>query len=150
MTSTADPVTMGPGAEARAAVLRQAAIDKRGRAVSKAEAAIREMTARGEEVNFRSVARVAGVSVNFLYRNERLNNQITRLRASRPSVTQPGTTADIPSTNNVIRTLAAQLAAERAARRDETTLLRRQLAAAHGELLLARRAGAADVHRHGS
>jgi len=58
--------------------------------------------------------------------------------------TQPNRQADIDSSSNpVLRALTAQLAAEKKDRHAEVTLLRAQLAAAHGELLNLRRTAAA-------
>lgn len=133
-------------AHTRATALKKAAAAKQERAVSNADKAIRHLSVNGQDVTFRAVARAGNVSVNFLYNNPELRHRIERLRANTPGVgrTQPNRQADIDSSSNpVLRALTAQLAAEKKDRHAEVTLLRAQLAAAHGELLNLRRTAAA-------
>lgn len=144
MTTMTPPATTATAPiDARAATLRQAAADKHDRAVAKTDTAIRELIKTGQDINFRSVARAAGVSVNFLYANDELSRRIARLRASTTPAAAPQPANSSESSNAVIRTLTAQLSAEKTARRSETAELRAQLAAAHGELLHLRRATSA-------
>ena len=68
-------------AERRAEVLRQAAQAKHTAATKRAEAALRTLIKAGEEINFRTVASTAGVSVDFLYRHPELRARIEHLRS---------------------------------------------------------------------
>lgn len=132
-----------PQARARTAALTRAASEKRKRSIVNAEKGIRHLTRTGEAITFRSVARAAGVSVNFLYSNSDIRHRIERLRAaSQPQPSTPRQGAASADSNNIIRELSAKLATERKARHEETATLRAQLAAAHGELLTMRRAAA--------
>ena len=72
MTETAD--------DRRARALRQAAQAKRQAAVTRAETAIRTLIKGKQEINFRSVARAAAVSLDFLYGNDDLRTRIEKLR----------------------------------------------------------------------
>lgn len=125
-------------AERRAQALRSAANAKRQAAIDRADAGLRAMVKDGQAVDFRALARAAGVSVNFLYHNAELRSRIEQLRnqQDRPERSEPAP----DSHSAVIRTLTAKLTAERRRRLDEVALLREQLAAAHGELLQLRRA----------
>lgn len=135
-------------ADTRAIALRQAAAAKQERAIGNADKAIRHLSINGQDVTFRAVARAGNVSVNFLYNNPELRHRIERLRAStNVSRNQRTPPADLdPASNTVLRTLTAQLTAEKKARHEEVTQLRAQLAAAHGELLNLRRSVAANGH----
>ena len=64
----------------RADALRKAAQAKRQAAVARAETAIRALIKNKQEINFRSVARAAGVSLDFLYGNDDLRKRIEKLR----------------------------------------------------------------------
>lgn len=126
-------------ADSRAAALRTAARAKQAAAIDRAEAGLRAMLKAGEPIEFRRLARTAGVSVNFLYSNTELRARIEQLRGqqARSASTKP---APVTSENTaVIQTLTAKLTAERRRHLDEARLLREQLAAAHGELLRVRR-----------
>jgi hypothetical protein len=70
----------GTAGERRASALRQAAQAKRQAAVTRAETAIRTLIKGKQEINFRSVARAAGVSLDFLYGNDDLRTRIEKLR----------------------------------------------------------------------
>ena len=74
-----DAVT-GTAGERRATALRQAAQAKRQAAVTRTETAIRTLIKGKQEINFRSVARAAGVSLDFLYGNDDLRTRIEKLR----------------------------------------------------------------------
>jgi len=67
--------------ERRAAALRLAAQARRQAAVARAETAIRQLIKDKKQINFRSVARTAGVSLDFLYANTGLRQRIEKLRA---------------------------------------------------------------------
>ena len=66
--------------ERRAAALRQAAQAKRQAAVTRTETAIRTLIKNKQDINFRSIARAAGVSLDFLYGNNDLRTRIGKLR----------------------------------------------------------------------
>jgi len=126
-------------AEARANTLRQAAQDKRDRATTKADQAIRAMTKQGDTIDFRNVARTAGVSVDFLYRNPALRGRIERLRSQRRPPARTATIDPEASTSQTIRLLTGRLAEEKRLHHEEATALRAEIAALHGELLRVRR-----------
>ncbi len=130
-------------AETRADTLRQAAQAKRTRATAKADLAIKTMTKSGQAIDFRNVARTAGVSVDFLYRNPELRARIERLRAQhRPPAPAATTDAESSSTSQTIRLLTARLTEEKRLHHEDVTTLRAELAALHGELLRLRRSPA--------
>lgn len=134
----AGPTHAGP-ADKRAAALRAAAQSKREAAVARAEAGLRAMIRAGDRIEFRALARLAGVSVNFLYNNNELKERIENLRQQQIHSSEPPP-AQIPDSDNaVIRTLTAKLSLERREHAQQVRLLRDQLAAAHGELLRLRR-----------
>ncbi|MFB7223810.1 DUF6262 family protein [Streptomyces sp. NPDC056227] len=58
----------------------RAAQDKHQQAVQRAEAGIRRLTKESEEINFRTVACAAGVSLDFLYAHTDLRKRIETLR----------------------------------------------------------------------
>jgi len=126
--------------ERRAAALRRAAQAKQQAAITRTETAIRQLIKDKQEINFRSVARSARVSLDFLYANTSLRQRIEKLRAqetaaARPPAPQAATTAE----SDLVHSLTVRLREERAARRTAITGLEDQLAAAHGELLRLRR-----------
>lgn len=114
---------------------------KREAATSRAERAIRELATTGQQINFRSVARAGGVSLDFLYANADLRARIETLRKQQdtpqtdPPLTPPGPEA----ASAIATTLTTKLHQERAAHRSALTELEQRLAAAHGELLRLRR-----------
>jgi len=128
------PETTAP-ADRRIAALRQAAQDKHQKAVQRAEAGIRKLVKQGEEINFRSVARAADVSLDFLYTHADLRKRIETLRgqqrAEERSPTQPPSADD----GTVIHTLTEALRRERTAHRGRVQELEERLATAHGEIL---------------
>jgi len=140
MTST--PIT---ASERRADALRRAAQAKRQAATARADTAIRQLIKDGKEINFRSVARAAQVSLDFLYANDDLRRRIEKLRAqqtARPAREPAAATADH---DDIVHILTIKLRQERDARRTAVSDLETQLAAAHGELLRLRRL----LHEHG-
>jgi Family of unknown function (DUF6262) len=129
-------VTITPG-ERRASALREAAQAKRQAAVARAETAIRALIKNKEEINFRSVARAAGVSLDFLYGNDDLRKRIEKLRNQQKARPVP---APAPADDNdIVHILTEKLRRERDTRRTTVSELEEQLAAAHGELLRLRR-----------
>jgi hypothetical protein len=122
----------------RAETLRRAAADKHDQAVGRAEAEIHKLLKNREAINFRSVARAAGVSLDFLYSHPELRNRIETLRRQQNPAT-PARPADVSGDGSVIRTLTESLRRERSANRERVNDLEKRLAAAHGEILRLRR-----------
>ena len=127
VTSSAD--------DRRAAALRQAAQAKRQAAVTRAETAIRTLVKGKQDISFRSVARVGGVSLNFLYGND-------DLRSPHREAPGPAETRPVPDPgpehadgSDIVHILTEKLRLERDTRRTAVSQLEEQLAAAHGELL---------------
>ncbi|MFE7402233.1 DUF6262 family protein [Streptomyces sp. NPDC057557] len=80
----------------RVEALRKAARDKREQAVQHAENGIRRLIKENEEITFRSVARAAGVSLDFLYAHADLRRRIETLRSQEQSATRiPAETTSI-------------------------------------------------------
>ena len=124
-------------AERRAEVLRQAAQDKHTAATKRAEAALRTLIKAGEEINFRTVAGAAGVSVDFLYRHQELRARIEHLRSRQRRTPSPPAAAPEPGQDD--QSVVVALTARLREARGEVAELKAQLAAAHGELLALRR-----------
>ncbi len=135
-------------ADRRAAVLRDAANAKHDAAVRRAEAGLRKLIKDGADINFRAVARAGSVSLDFLYAQPQLRARVERLRDQQLSARPAARRAEPdPDEGNVVRTLGAQLRAERAKRQDQVHDLEAKLAAAHGEILrLSRMLDAASPH----
>jgi Family of unknown function (DUF6262) len=123
-------------AERRAEVLRDAAQAKHQAASKRAEAALRKLSKAGEQINFRTVAATAGVSVDFLYRHPQLRARIEHLRARQQ---QSPPTAAVPDPGRDDHGVVVALTARLRDARSEIAELKTQLAAAHGELLQLRR-----------
>jgi hypothetical protein len=124
--------------ERRAEALRRAAQAKRQAAVTRAETAIRKLVKDQQEINFRSVARAAGVSLDFLYGNDALRQRIEKLRAQQNRRPAPDPTPE-DADGDIVHILTSRLRQESNARRTAVSQLNEQLAAAHGELLRLRR-----------
>ena len=126
-------------AEHRNEVLRAAAHAKHTTATKRAEGALRTLIKTGEQINFRTVANTAGVSVDFLYRHPELRARIEHLRSRQqqppPHAAVPPPQRDQDNDRGVLVALTARLREARS----EITELKTQLAAAHGELLALRR-----------
>ena len=130
----------GTAADRRASALRQAAQAKRQAAVTRAETAIRTLIKGKQDINFRAVARAAGVSLDFLYGNDDLRMRIEKLRdqqKARPAPDPGPGHAD--GSSDIVHILTEKLRLERDTRRATVSQLEEQLAAAHGELLRLRR-----------
>jgi hypothetical protein len=143
--SQAAPTGPPPGpAQRRATALRAAAAARHADAAQRADAGLRQLIKDGAEINFRSVARAGHVGLNFLYDQPDLRRRIEGLRAQQAAATPRPTPAPDArdSANNLLRTLSAQIKAERASHRDRVRDLEARLAAAHEEILRLKRAPA--------
>lgn len=129
----------GSAADRRAAALRQAAQAKRQTAVTRTETAIRTLIKDKQDINFRSVARAAGVSLDFLYGNEDLRSRIEKLRDQQKGRPVPDPGPEHADSSDIVHILTEKLRSERDTRRITVSQLEEQLAAAHGELLRLRR-----------
>lgn len=118
--------------------LRDAAQRRHTQAKERANAALARLSAAGAAISFASVAREAGVSTDFLYRQPQLRQRIQELRTT-------GTRRDsapAPEASNgsaPVRALSAQIKELRRRHHDEMTQLRDALAVAQGENLALRR-----------
>ena len=130
----AAPETVPP-ADRRIAALRQAAQDKHQQAVQRAEGGIRRLIREGEEINFRAVARKAGVSLDFLYAHTDLRKRIETLRGQQRAEDRPPPQAPSTDDGTVIHALTEALRRERTTHRERVQELEQRLAAAHGEIL---------------
>jgi hypothetical protein len=127
--------------------LRKAAAARTAAATARAENALTAMITGGEPVTFRGLAARAGVSLDFLYRNDGIRQRVEHYRAARPKRDEPaGEHARNDHPSSIVRTLTAQLADLKRRHREETAALRQALEQAHGENLLLRRRLAAG-HR---
>lgn len=120
--------------------LRKATAARTAAATARAENALAAMIKEGEPVTFRGLAARAGVSLDFLYRNDGIRQRVEHYRTARPKRQEPAAgeaREDHPS--SVVRTLTAQLADLKRRHREETAALRQALEQAHGENLLLRR-----------
>jgi hypothetical protein len=123
----------------RADALRKAAQAKRQAAVARAETAIRALIKNKQEINFRSVARAAGVSLDFLYGNDDLRKRIEKLRNQQKARPAADPAPEHADNSDIVHILTEKLRRERDTRRTAVSQLDDQLAAAHGELLRLRR-----------
>ncbi|MGP4030086.1 DUF6262 family protein [Actinomadura sp. 3N407] len=60
--------------------LRAAAAAKSAAAKARAEQGLRDMVRRGDPITFRGLAKTAGVSLDFLYRNTEIRHRVEQLR----------------------------------------------------------------------
>jgi hypothetical protein len=125
--------------ERRADALRKAAQAKRQAAVTRTGTAIRTLIKNQQEINFRSVARAAGVSLDFLYGNDDLRKRIEKLRDQQKTRPAPDPAPEHADSSDIVHILTEKLHRERDTRRTTVSQLEDQLAAAHGELLRLRR-----------
>lgn len=131
--------------------LKAAAAARTAATAARADAGLREMLRTGQPITFRGLARHARVSLDFLYSTTTLRQRIQQLRDQQRAqlsgaVSRHDTTGDAPAgvarpqtASSVVATLTAQLTDLKRRHRDETTRLRRELEAAHGENLILRR-----------
>ena len=87
MTATVSRQPGSSAAQRRADALRRAAQSKHQAATARADAAIRQLIKEKRDINFRSVARAAGVSLDFLYASTELRQRIEKLRAQQATRT---------------------------------------------------------------
>ena len=112
----------------RADHLRQLARDRHDSTASRAQAALSQLLTEGRPITFRAVAQHGQVSLDFLYRNVDLRQQIQRHRNSRTPPSRPSSADSTIIQAAQIRRLRLELADSR-----------RELEVAHGELLRLRR-----------
>ena len=115
---------------------------RREQAESAVEKALKAARKTRTPVSVASIAKVAGVSTDFIYRHPVLRPQVEALRRARRDAI-PGDAAGAPdaeaAASTLVRRLTQQLAADRRKHREEVAQLQAALAAAHGELLALRR-----------
>jgi hypothetical protein len=109
--------------------------------VGRADAGIRRLLKELADINFRSVARAAGVSLEFLYSQPELRTRIENLRRQQNPAT-PVRGAESSGDGSVIQTLAEPLRRERSTNREYVKELEQRLAATHEETLRPRRQAA--------
>jgi len=112
--------------------LLQAAADRHHDALGRGRAAIETLDRRGESITFTTVAREAGVSRGWLYRQADLRDAILTLRTDRQA-TGPHLPAAQRSTTDSLRQRVDGLRAEIAGLRDENAQLRERVARNLGE-----------------
>jgi Family of unknown function (DUF6262) len=120
--------------ELRVTRLKKAARAKSEEKTALASRAITKMDASGVQISFASVAKVAGVSTDFLYRSEALRNRIMSIRSSSrgPRQVPRAETASVASREVQIaelRTAIKELRTERDRLRQENEILRGDLLA---------------------
>lgn len=111
--------------------LLEAAAASHLNAVAKARRALRELDRSGQPITFHAVAKAAGVSRSWLYRDADMRGEIERLRAATAS--PAGLPAAQRATADSIRQQRDALNAELTRARQEIRDLREQLARQLGE-----------------
>lgn len=111
--------------------LVNAAARRSERTLERARRALREIDAAGEPISFQAVARAAGVSRQWLYKQPELRAEIERLRAQAPVVFD-GIPARQRATEASLRQRVQMLRVENQRLRDENSALRAELALAYG------------------
>jgi hypothetical protein len=121
--------------------LRDAAHRRHNQSTERATAALARLSAAGAAISFASVAREAGVSTDFLYRQPQLRQRIQQMRTTngRHSVRGAINDNEPPTASAPVRALSAQLKELRRRHGDEITALKQALAVAQGENLALRR-----------
>ncbi|GAS95153.1 uncharacterized protein RMCC_2119 [Mycolicibacterium canariasense] len=120
--------------------LRDAAHRRHEHSLQRATEALTALSAAGAPITFASVARKAGISTDFLYRQPELRIKIQQMRTQ--AHTPSTATADEAATTGPsapVRALSAQLKDLRRRYTTDTTALRQALAVAQGENLALRR-----------
>ena len=121
--------------------LREAAHRRHEQATERATAALTRLSAAGVAISFASVAREAGVSTDFLYRQPQLRQHIQQMRTpinrTVSAVDSEGGTP--PAESAPVRALSAQLKELRRRHNDQVSALQKALAVAQGENLALRR-----------
>lgn len=122
--------------------LRDAAHRRHQQSLQRATDALTALSAAGMQITFAGVARKAGISTDFLYRQPTLRSKIQQLR-TQPHA--PNTTpahadeAAATSESAPVRALSTQLKELRRTYHADTAALRQALAVAQGENLALRR-----------
>lgn len=121
--------------------LRDAAHRRHEQSLERATDALKALSDAGAPITFASVARKAGISTDFLYRQPTLRSKIQEMRtqpqARDTAATPTDEIADSPSAP--VRALSAQLKDLRRRYHTDTAGLRQALAVAQGENLALRR-----------
>jgi Family of unknown function (DUF6262) len=116
--------------------LNQAAAARHRRAVENAEQALRQLDAEGATITFQSIAKLAGVSRQWLYTQPALRAQIERLRDRAPA-TNDGVPARQRASEASLRQRLEALRAENQRLREENANLKTELAIAYGQQRIA-------------
>jgi hypothetical protein len=120
------------------APLAAAAGRKHEAALERAASALRDLDAAGEPVNFQTVARAAGVSRQWLYKQPQLRSEIERLRDASTART-PRVPVAQRASDASLRQRNRGLLEENTRLRAENTRLKEELALAYGQQREARR-----------
>ncbi|WP_131830755.1 DUF6262 family protein [Mycobacteroides abscessus] len=121
--------------------LREAAQRRHEDALQRASEAIVALTKAAEPITFASVARKAGTSTDFLYRQTDLRSRIEDLRVTSLPGKRSSPPAEEPSETSsaAVRALASKLKDLRRSHNEEVNTLKKALAVAQGENLILRR-----------
>jgi Family of unknown function (DUF6262) len=121
--------------------LRDAAHRRHEQSLQRATDALTALSAAGSPITFASVARKAGISTDFLYRQLTLRTKIQQMRTQphAPNTTPAPTDETAVSPSAPVRALSAQLKELRRHYHTDTAALRQALAVAQGENLALRR-----------
>jgi hypothetical protein len=121
--------------------LRDAAHRRHEQSLQRATEALTALSAAGAPITFASVARKAGISTDFLYRQPTLRSKIHQMRSQPHAPNTAPTPADQTAARQSapVRALSAQLKELRRSYHADTAALRQALAVAQGENLALRR-----------
>lgn len=121
--------------------LRDAAQRRHEETLQRATDALAALSTAGAAITFASVARKAGISTDFLYRQPTLRNKIEQMRSQphAPNATTPPAGRTTASQSAPVRALSTQLKELRRSYHADTAALRQALAVAQGENLALRR-----------
>ena len=106
--------------------------------MTRSKRALLEMAKAAEPITFAAVARRAGISTDFLYRQPQIRECIQQLRTTRP-VADPPAVAEGSTSSSAVRALAARLKETRRQHLAELAKIRTALEVAQGENLTLRR-----------
>jgi hypothetical protein len=112
--------------------LAAAAARRHDDALGRANRAVRDLDRAGTAINFQTVARAAGVSRQWLYRQPDLRREIEQLRRTGRD-TAPGVPTAQRATEASLRQRVRSLLDENHRLRGETAQLRAELAIAYGQ-----------------
>ncbi|WP_197499623.1 DUF6262 family protein, partial [Mycobacterium sp. 1245852.3] len=119
--------------------LRDAAHRRHEESLQRPTDALTALSATGTPITFASVARKAGISTDFLYRQPALRQRIHELRNSAPTRVASTAPQDSDSASGAVRALSAQIKRLRRRHQEDTAALEKALAVAQGENLALRR-----------